>query len=273
MAVKSITHPTTGKTLFFGAKRPVAKCPRLKLENYTMKSLPDPPTSCNYVTAAASALAQMYGNDTVGDCVIAEILHQLGVATGNAGDEAVFTNTEAIGLYSAITGYVPGDPSTDNGTVPQDALNYMMKPGFSVPGYDNFTYSGWAAVNSRNLQEVRQAIYLFGGVMFTVELPDAWIATPPEPGFVWGINGPPDPENGHAFLACGYENDDGFIADTWGMLGTVTNGATKTYFNGEDGGDVFVALTPSIINAAKQKAPTGFDFSQLEADLSSFGVN
>jgi hypothetical protein len=72
MTLKKITRKD-GKTLKMGRKKPVMKFRGHTLGEYLSKdktTLPTPPASGSYAPAAATALAQMYGNDTLGDCVI-----------------------------------------------------------------------------------------------------------------------------------------------------------------------------------------------------------
>ena len=53
----------------------------------------------------------MLANDTIGDCVIAMMLHSIEDFHLDAGTPVpAFTDADAISIYSAITGYVPGDP-------------------------------------------------------------------------------------------------------------------------------------------------------------------
>src|SRR5579859_1064996 len=96
--VKSIIHPTTKQTLFFGRGRPKVRLPALSFRNYTMKSLPaPPPVSSYFTTSVTGVLSQMYLNDQLGDCVIAELGHCAGVLTGNANGTvgaALFTDAQ-----------------------------------------------------------------------------------------------------------------------------------------------------------------------------------
>lgn len=56
-------------TLKLGRKRPVARCPRLRLGSYLMRGLPVPPVTVDYTQAALAVLAQVLGNDKLGDCL------------------------------------------------------------------------------------------------------------------------------------------------------------------------------------------------------------
>jgi hypothetical protein len=160
MSVKSVHAHESERPFKMGRKRPVARCPRLSLRNYLMRSLPQPPATCDYTKKASSALAKVYGNDTLGDCVIAGMAHLVGVLTGNAGSKPfVYNNGQIVALYSAIGGYVPGNPATDQGCDEQTALNYWENNG--APAGSPHKIAGWLAVNGADPNEYRTALWLF----------------------------------------------------------------------------------------------------------------
>jgi hypothetical protein len=268
MSVKVITHPNSGLSFKLGRRRPVARCPRFSLHNYLMRGLAAPPTACDYSKPAATALAKVYENDTLGDCVIAGMAHVVGVLTGNAGRPYLYTNEQIIGLYSAIGGYVPGKPSTDNGCDEQTALNYWENNG--APAGEH-RIAGWLSVNAADPTEYRTALWLFENLYFGLELPDKWVnPMPAEPGFTWDAAGPPDPNNGHCVAGVGY-SAQGVSIDTWGMIGLLTDNAIAQYGTPAANGEVYTVVSQDGINKATQKAPAGFDWSQLIADFDSMG--
>ena len=268
MTVKTIIHPTTGQPFRLGRNRPVARCPRLSLRNYLMKSLPAPPATLDYAPAAASALANIYMNDTLGDCVIAGMAHVEGVLSGNAGNLVTYTSDQIVALYSAIGGYVPGNPNTDNGCDEQTALNYWQQHGAPAGSH---RIAGWIAVDPHNVTECQTALWLFENLVFGVELPDEWVnPMPSASGFLWAKAGPPDPNNGHCFVGVGYD-DVGPTIDTWGMLGTIAWKAVRNYAGHADGGELYTVVSKDGIAKASAKAPNGFDWSQLVADFDSLG--
>jgi len=277
MPIKTIEHPVTKRSFKLGRKRPVARCPRLSLKNYLTRNLPAPPAAADYTKAAAPALAKVYENDTLGDCVIAGMAHVVGVLTGNAGGPPfLYTDQQIIGLYSAIGGYIPGDPATDQGCDEQTALNYWenngaMPPNSTPPGGDSHRIAGWLAVNAADPAEFRIALWLFENLYFGIELPDAWVnPMPSASGFTWNAAGPPDPNNGHCFAGVGY-NSKGVEIDTWGMTGTITDAAISKYARQDANGELYTVVSQDGINKATQKAPNGFDWSQLIADFDSMG--
>ena len=83
----------------------------------------------------------------LGDCVIAGGYHVEAVWTGNAGQLFTATDAQIVADYGAIGGYVPGDPSTDNGCDEQTAFNYWTKTGFA----NGTTLAGWLAVDAARL--------------------------------------------------------------------------------------------------------------------------
>jgi hypothetical protein len=220
----------------------------------------------------------MYDNDTLGDCVIAGMAHVVGVLTGNAGSKPfLYSNSQIIGLYSAIGGYVPGEPSTDQGCDEQTALNYWENNGALPPhnksSADPHKIAGWMTVDSTKVEEWQTALWLFENLYFGIELPDAWInPMPSASGFVWDAAGPPDPNNGHCVAGVGYTSA-GVVIDTWGMTGLMTNAAVAKYPKQASGGELYTVVSMDAIGKANQKAPNGFDWSQLIADFDSMGGN
>jgi hypothetical protein len=271
MAIKAIHHPATGRTVKFGRKRPVARCPRFKLKNYLMRGMPAPPPSCDYTRSALSALSNIYDNDTLGDCVIAGMAHIVGVLTGNAGQKPfIYSNDQIIALYSAIGGYVPGNPASDQGCDEQTALNYWENNGAPAGSHK---IAGWLAVDATDPTEYRTALWLFENLYFGIELPDQWVnPMPSASGFVWDVAGAADPNNGHCVAGVAY-NAEGVTIDTWGMTGLMTDKAIAQYAVQASGGELYTVVSQDGLSKATQKAPSGFDWSQLVADFDSMGGN
>lgn len=248
-----------------GRNRPLHR-PRLRLGDYKLAGLPSPPPSVYYGDNAKRALSQMYLNDQLGDCVPACIEHLDGVFVGNAGDgDLIFPDNITKALYSAIGGYVDGDESTDQGCDEQTALNYWRDKGLPPDG--SHKIDGWIGVNGADEEECMLASWLFENLVFGVEMPDAWITPFPEKnGFVWNVAGDPNPDNGHCFGGLGYTYT-GVCTSTWGLEGTIAWPAVAKYTSTPLQGELYTVLSQDIINRATLKAPSGFDFAKLQADL------
>lgn len=265
--LRTIHSPFHGRTVKMGRKRPVAIGPHLRLRNYLRASLPAAPASTDYAKAATVVLADIYGNDELGDCVIAGGYHVTGVETGNAGDLFHATSAQIIKDYSAIGGYVPGDANTDQGCDEPTALNYWTQHGFA----NGTKLEGWLGVDATNKQELMQALYLFENLYFGLELPDAYVNPfPSGPGFTWGVVGDPVPENGHCIVGVDYTTA-GVVIDSWGMTGTFTWDAVAKYCVDKSGGAAYVLLSPDQLAKGQAKAPNGVAWTDLISDFDTLG--
>jgi hypothetical protein len=266
MPIKEVFAPHLNRNVKFGRKQPVVIHPHLKLRNYLRAALPTAPTSADFSGKAASVLANIYENDTLGDCVIAGGYHVAGVETGNAGDLFTATNTQIIKDYSAIGGYVPGNPATDQGCDLQTALQYWTSHGFA----NGTKLLGYLSVDPTNQAEVMAACYLFENLYMGMGLPDAWINPfPSASGFTWDA-GTPDPNNGHCIMSYGY-NSNGILIDSWGLLGTLTWKAVANQLTSGNGGELYVMLSPDQLAKGQAKAPNGVDWTSLITDWDSIG--
>lgn len=268
MSIKTVDCPFLGQKVCFGRKRPVEKF-KLRFATYNnTNALPTPPRSIDYTIKALPSLNQVYLNDQLGDCVIAGGSHMRGITSGNAtGTPVLFTSAQIIEMYSAIGGYVPGNPSTDNGCDENTAGSYWMNTGFP----DGVKWLGFVGIDATNKTEVMQAIDLFEVLMLGIELPDAWInPMPSAPGFIWGMAGEPNFDAGHCVISGGYD-DVGVIISTWGMLGKITWEALAKYASHQSGGQLFVAVSPDMIANGQNKAPNGIDWNTLKADFVALG--
>lgn len=228
--------------------------------------LPTPPDEIDLSPKAAASLAQIYDNDRLGDCVIAGCAHIVGVETANAGREFIATDEQIIRDYERIGGYRPNDPSTDGGCDEVAAIKSWKHHGC----VDGTKIAGAIAVDGACALHVQQAFMLFENLMFAVELPDAWIENEPsESGFVWDVEGPPNPSQGHCVVGVGY-NADGVIISTWGMLGIMTWAAVATYAVESAGGALYALVSHDMLMRGQRKAPNGFAWSELLADFAQF---
>lgn len=113
--------------------------------------------------------APMYLNDQLGDCTCAGIGHCIGCWTKYAqGQEVIFPDSVIEGLYSDAAGYVPGDPSTDNGATLQQILTYVHRHGIGGHYVDAF-----AQIRDTSARGLSTALKLFGSVYVGVNLPQS----------------------------------------------------------------------------------------------------
>ena len=266
--LKTLASPS-GRTFRLGRKRPLALPPRmLRMASYLRRTFPAPPPTSDWTPKAMASVEEVYLNDVESDCVIACGAHWEGLWTGNAtGTPIIYNNSQINQQYSAIGGYVPGDPSTDNGCDEVSALQYWQHYGFA----GGTPIATFMLVNSSDPVEVRIAINEFGGVMYGAELAQAWAQNMPDKtGFTWNVAGAPDPSLGHCFLGGGFK--PGFVKIIeWGLWGWISDAATAEYASSDQGGGLYTAVTEDWIIKASKESPSGFAFADLMSDLHNLG--
>jgi hypothetical protein len=274
MTVKSATLPN-GQTVKFGRIRPstLPVTGVMPLRRYMRGPvLPTPPATTDYSTAVPGVVAQMYLNDQLGDCVIAGIGHVTGVLTGNAQNPAgglILTDQQIQAGYGWC-GYVSGNESTDQGCNIVPVFQDWQQQGLPV-GTTADDIAGWISIDPTNMSEIQTAIWLFENLVFGVELPDGWVnPMPSASGFTWDVSGDPDPNNGHCFVAVGYDPALVKIL-TWGMYGFITPAAISKYADASAGGELYAVISQEAINKASQLAPNGLNWAQLVTDFNDMG--
>lgn len=184
-------------------------------------ALPQPPNIANWF--ADTPTWGDLGNSDVGDCVVAAAMHQIMQATSyvNPGHGLIGTAAEAIESYSAIGGYVPGNPMTDQGLTVLGVggmVEYWAKNGLRCGGVLNRPQSVMQ-IEHPDSTHWKQAISIFGNLMLGVRLPENVVATPESP-FVW--DDPTGPVAGlHEIILVGYEVVAGrttYDLVSWGAL-------------------------------------------------------
>jgi hypothetical protein len=124
-------------------------------------------------------------------------------------------------------------------------LNYRENHGAPVGSHK---IAGCLAVNGNDATEVRTALWLFENLYF------GWNCRTTEA------------------LRCrrGY-TAQGVVIDSWGMTGLITDAAIAKYATTSANGALHTVVSQDGLNKAMQKAPAGFDWSQLVADFDSIG--
>jgi hypothetical protein len=211
--------------------------------------LPEIPVAADYAAAVSSW--PMYGNDRLGDCTCAAAGHMVEAWSAAAAAPVVPVDADVEALYWA-TG------SGDTGRFEVDILNYWRGVGL---GGDKI--AAYAYVNPQNLDHVRAAIYLFGGLYAGIALPES-----AQGQQVWDVAGDgktgqsqPGSWGGHAVPYVGF--GDGRIAlVTWGAVLEMTEAFHLAYCD-----ELYVVISPDFLAAGK--TPQGFDLAALEADLAA----
>jgi len=273
--VKEVFAPHLGRNVKIGGLKPRRPGEmHLHFSDFVVHSkLPPVPQAFDFSSKALVPLRDIYDNDVLGDCAIAMMFHAAATFTGNAtGTPYHAAATQIVSAYSKVGGYVPGDPSTDNGCVLTDVFKYWKTTG--LPNSEKIL--GYVSINAANFADVVAAAYLFENLCFGVGLPDSYVDPfPSGDGFIWD-RATPDPNNGHAFLGVGGVSSGsgaGIKIDTWGLFGTFTAAAIAAEAGPSGGGELYSVITLDMLAKGQQKAPNGVAWGDLIAAFDSFGGN
>lgn len=188
---------------------------------FDASALPTPPQVFGRTSYFPEDGWGMLANDQVGCCVVAGGMHETMLLSALGGRGAPrFTDRDALADYSAITGYVPGNDDTDNGTDMVDAAHYRQRTGLIDAAGQRHKIDGFAALTPGNVTEVALAVYVFGVVGLGADLPlnaeDQFDAEQP-----WSLTAHPGHDGGHYFPCVGRNHEGNLLVVTWGRLHAV----------------------------------------------------
>lgn len=226
----------------------------LSFAKYVSEDTPPPPVEKVYYEYLVETWP-MYGNNELGDCVFACAGHMLQNWSAHGGKEIRATNEDILAVYEAVGGYKPGDPSTDNGAVITEFLTWWQK--HPIAGK---TISGWASVNPKDLDQVKQAIYVFGGIDIGIQVPQSAMDQF-QAGENWEVSDDPTIIGGHSICVFGY-GAQGCACITWGKIQYMSWEFFQTYCD-----EAYAIVSPDFIESATKKTEFGLDLAALERDL------
>jgi hypothetical protein len=230
--------------------------------SFTKKTeLPKLPEKFGYAGLLANDIG-MFGNDTIGDCAAAEAAHASMLLSQLGGHpEALFTDKEVIEFYSAVTGYDPADPSTDQGTDYRDMMKYLRAHGITDARGVPHKIGAFVLLEQGNVDELDMALYLFGNVPVGVDLPDSAMDQFNR-GEAWDVVKGAHVEGGHAIGGVQKVDATHYLFTTWGRKQPVTRRFLAKYLN-----QAWGTLAPEMLRAGR--SPQGFDTEQLTEYLHS----
>lgn len=246
-----------GRTVKLGKLEPKDDPRTLRLARYLERAaLPGPPESLSLTPLVARW--GMLGNDRLGDCTAAAAAHMLMLWTAASGHELAPSEEQVVHLYSAVSGYDATTGQHDDGAFELDVLNYWRHHGL-----DRQRIFAFAAVDPKDLGQLRQAMALFDGVYVGIGLPRS---AQQQIGSIWDVVSGPDGAfgswGGHAVPLLDYDPDT-FTCITWGAEQRMTAAFVEQYV------DEAYAIVPTYW---RNHAPhvDGFKFDLLVQDLKQF---
>ncbi len=225
----------------------------LFLPRYMTANVPEPPPSKVFYEYLVKRWP-MFLNDTIGDCVFACGAHMLEDWTAHTMGKVSPTDADVQAAYSAVGGYVPGDPATDNGANITDFLSWWQTNPLA-----GRKISGWASIDPSNLTAIKQAIWIFGGVDIGINMPqsamDQFNARQN-----WELVQDSPIIGGHSICVFGY-GAHGCACITWGQVQYMSWEFFAAYCD-----EAYAVLTPDWLKSTG-KTEFGLDMATLESDL------
>lgn len=237
-------------------KLPARHDPRtLRMSSY-LAALTPPPARVDWSRGFNINYGMML-NDSLGDCTEAAKGHAIQIWSLNLGRLVTVPDSIVLAAYESECGYVPSDPSTDQGGVELDVLNDWRKAGFG--GHKLLAY---ADPSPQTALHIRQAIWLFGGVYIGLQLPasaqsqSTWSIVPDD----GSGNTAPGSWGGHAVFVPAYDADS-LTCITWGQRLRMTWEFWDRYTD-----ESHALLSPDWINS-RNVDPSGIALADLQSDL------
>lgn len=224
----------------------------------SLAKLAPPPATGGHQTLVTEH--NMFGNDTVGDCTCADVGHATLYWNKEAGVAVNITTDYVLAMYSAITGYTPLKPNTDQGADMTVVAKYHQKTGLKDAHGNYHKIAAYLAITPGNIEELKQSIHLFSACSIGWELPnsaqDQFQENKP-----WSVIAKSKIEGGHDTLAVGYDKDYLYVV-TWGAVQKVEWDFVTKYMD-----EGICKLSAEMLKNGE--SIEGFNLSQLEADLAT----
>jgi hypothetical protein len=198
------------------------------------------------------------GNTKYADCVEAGFAHQVQVWCDRAGTSFTPTAAQALGAYSAITGFSPGNPDSDQGTDMLTACQYWQDTGLA--GHEVTAY---LSVSATEPDLIRDSVAFYGGCYTGLAMP---LTAQDQVGETWTVGTGADAAagswGGHCVVITGYSAGL-FWCVTWGALQAMTTEFVQVYC------DEAYCLLSKDWTESGGVSPSGLAWGQLQADLAA----
>jgi hypothetical protein len=205
----------------------------------------------------------MYDNDTLGDCTVAGIAHVISAMAVYGGNPLpVFSDNEIIRVYSAVGGYVPGDPNTDQGANMQTVLDYIKLNGMTDEAGKLHKIVAYAAFgNPKDTNLLAGVLNTFGAAYVGINCP---ASAQTQFGKLWSWQPCSPIEGGHAIgfhRRAPLAGQGPIVYSTWGALQPATLGFHKHYAT-----EAWAVVSQDWLEA-NGLSLEGLNLAQLEADM------
>ncbi|MDE2098633.1 MAG: hypothetical protein KGL39_15370 [Patescibacteria group bacterium] len=227
-------------------------------------AVPVPP-SVDYTAAIPAALGVML-NDSLGDCAEAGYYHAEQVWSANANPPMVTAPDASVEqLYSEATGYTPGNPSSDRGTLLQSLLAYLVKTGAPMgQAVPRHKILGAYEVDPRNAADLNLATWEGGLLYLGFNVPGYLMQGLTAPGSLWDVSPSGDQSivGGHCVISARYAADGSRGIISWGSKDyAMTEAFWAKYVD-----EAYVIVTQDWVQSTG-RTPGGLTLAQLRAQM------
>lgn len=203
----------------------------------------------------------MLGNNTVGDCVFAGAAHETMLWNKETKKTILFDNQGVLSDYSAVTGYNPKDPNTDQGTDVRTALTYRRNTGIIDSANNRHKIGAFASIEPGNWNDILEAAYAFSAVGIGFNFPD-YAMDQFNSGKIWTVKPGGTIEGGHYVPIVGHPSKNLLRVVTWGKTQLMSKAFFLKYCD-----EAWAILSPEFL--LNNKSPEGFDLNILNSILAS----
>ena len=225
-------------------------------------ALPTPPLVFGH-----ESIGQDWGlfcNDRFGDCVWAGAAHEAMIWSHEGGRTVAFSDQGVLSDYSAVTGFVPANPMTDQGTDMAVAAAYRRNTGIVDVKGVRHKIDSYTALSAGDVDQLVLAAYLTGAVGVGLRLP-ASAEDQFDAGEPWTVVPGDEIDGGHYVCCLGRNSRGNLLVVTWGRIHAMTPQFYQTYC---DEAVAYLSLEPLKNNLS----PEGFNIDQLRADLAAIAA-
>lgn len=227
---------------------------------FDVSKLPRPPASFGH-----QALVQQWfglGNDKFGCCVWAGAAHEHMMWSLMGGEpRSRFTIKDVLSDYTAVTGFDPSKPDTDQGTDMQVAASYRRTTGILDATGVRHKIDAYVSVRAEDTTMLATATYFSGACGIGIEFPDS-ADDQFEKGVPWDVVPGASVVGGHYVPCVGRAPNGNFLVVTWGKVQEMTPAFYEKYND-----ETVAYLCLEIVSKKTELSPEGFDAAKLQEYL------
>lgn len=221
------------------------------------------PAQVDYTKGLPGNLGMML-NASLGCCAEAGWYHSDQVWSVAAGKPILTAPDSCVEKLYETTGYIPGNPSTDRGTVLQTLLAYLVKTGAPMPDGSRQKLTAFVELDPTNEADIDRATYESGLVYIGFSIPQYFEDRGyDQPGSIWDIDPSGDQTviGGHCVICPGYRPGVRRVI-SWGSA----DYAMTTAFWHQRVSEAYALVSPEFCKATG-KTPLGLTLQTWDSQM------